>query len=326
MLTLPPDVHLRCPTMDDLDAVLHLMLIRDRAEYRETDMTEEHIRTFWQSPGFKMDTNAWAVTTHEGRVIGYASVWRPQPASIYTYLTVLPEFHGQGIRTSLLDVVERRARELVAETPLETRVTLNTHVAEVNEAYRTLFAQAGFSIARGSWRMEIEMHEPPPPPHWPQGIAMRPFVPGQDTRAVYEAQEEAFQDTWGHTPWDFSVWEHWYTKREGFDPTLWFLACEGQQIAGMCLCNYWIGDGFVDTLAVRRSWRRLGLGLALLHQSFGAFYQRQTRTVKLMVDAQNLTGATRLYERAGMHVTQLHSTYEKELRPGKELRTTTVTN
>jgi len=138
--------------------------------------------------------------------------------------------------------------------------------------------------------------------------------------------EEAFQDTWGHTPWDFSVWEHWYTKREGFDPTLWFLACEGQQIAGMCLCNYWIGDGFVDTLAVRRPWRRLGLGLALLHQSFGAFYQRQTRTVKLMVDSQNLTGATRLYERAGMHITQLYYTYEKELRPGKELRTTTVSD
>ncbi len=72
----------------------------------------------------------------------------------------------------------------------------------------------------------------------------------------------------------------------------------------------------------RRPWRKLGLGLALLHQSFYVFYQRQTRTVKLMVDSRNLTGATRLYERAGMHITQLFYTYEKELRSGQELGTT----
>ena len=82
--------------------------------------------------------------------------------------------------------------------------------------------------------------------------------------------------------------------------------------------------GFVDALGVRRPWRRSGLGLALLHQCFSAFYQRKTRTVKLMVDSRNLTGATRLYERAGMRVTQLHYTYEKELRPGKELRTQAI--
>lgn len=131
MLALPKDVQLRRPTMEDLDAVLNLMLIRDRAEYGEADMTEEHIRTFWRSPGFNIETNAWAVTTQDERMIGYASVWRPQPASIYTYLTVLPEFQGRGIRTFLLDVVERRARELLAETPSNTRVTLNTHVATV---------------------------------------------------------------------------------------------------------------------------------------------------------------------------------------------------
>jgi hypothetical protein len=37
------------------------------------------------------------------------------------------------------------------------------------------------------------------------------------------------------------------------------------------------------------------------------------------VDAQNLTGATRLYEAAGMRVDQAHDYYEKELRPGKEI-------
>jgi len=42
-----------------------------------------------------------------------------------------------------------------------------------------------------------------------------------------------------------------------------------------------------------------------------------------VVDAASLTNATRLYEKAGMHVTRQYDTYEKELRPGKSLATET---
>jgi mycothiol synthase len=83
--------------------------------------------------------------------------------------------------------------------------------------------------------------------------------------------------------------------------------------------------GWVDDLAVRRSWRRRGLGMALLHHSFGEFYRRGTRKVALEVDSQNLTGATRLYERAGMHATRQYDVYEKELRAGEELSTQSLT-
>ena len=42
-------------------------------------------------------------------------------------------------------------------------------------------------------------------------------------------------------------------------------------------------------------------------------------TSGLGVDAQNLTGALRLYESAGMHIDQAYDYYEKELRPGTEI-------
>ena len=45
-----------------------------------------------------------------------------------------------------------------------------------------------------------------------------------------------------------------------------------------------------------------GLGLALLRHGFGALYRRGDRQVFLDVDSENRTGATRLYERAGMRV------------------------
>jgi len=57
----------------------------------------------------------------------------------------------------------------------------------------------------------------------------------------------------------------------------------------------------------------------LLLQSFGEFYRRGTRRVGLGVDAASPTGATRLYERAGMRVSREFAVYEIELRPGRDL-------
>jgi mycothiol synthase len=44
--------------------------------------------------------------------------------------------------------------------------------------------------------------------------------------------------------------------------------------------------------------------------------------VELGVDSQNLTGATRLYEKAGMQIKRQYDQYEIELRPGRELSKT----
>ena len=65
--------------------------------------------------------------------------------------------------------------------------------------------------------------------------------------------------------------------------------------------------------------RRWGLGLALLRHAFVEFYARSKKQVGLGVDAQNLTGATLLYEKAGMRVRQQLVTYDLELRPGEEI-------
>jgi ribosomal protein S18 acetylase RimI-like enzyme len=100
---------------------------------------------------------------------------------------------------------------------------------------------------------------------------------------------------------------------------------DGEQIAGISLCGIEkTSDAWVQTLGVLRSWRRQGLALALLQHSFREFYKRGLHTVYLAVDAQSLTGATRLYERAGMHIVRQNDRYEKELRAGRELSTQMV--
>ena len=114
------------------------------------------------------------------------------------------------------------------------------------------------------------------------------------------------------------MWKHRDIESDKFDPSLWFIAWDGNQIAGYALNRDRNGNSWVGTLGVRRPWRKRGLGLALLYHSFGEFYRRGKRTISLGVDAANPTGATRLYQKAGMHVAAEYVTYEKELRPGRE--------
>jgi hypothetical protein len=55
--------------------------------------------------------------------------------------------------------------------------------------------------------------------------------------------------------------------------------------------------------------------MALLLMSFAGLRDAGFETVELGVDAESLTGATRLYERAGMHAARAWEVWEMELRP-----------
>ena len=77
--------------------------------------------------------------------------------------------------------------------------------------------------------------------------------------------------------------------------------------------------GWVRVLGVRRPWRRRGLGLALLIHSFAKLRQRGKQRAGLGVDSSSLTGATGLYEKAGMQVHRIYDSYEIEMRSGRDL-------
>ncbi len=321
--TLPEGYEVRRPTMDDVEAVSDLLNVCDTAEYGEPDITLDDLRTEWQAPTFHLDTDAWMVIAPGGKLVGYADMGQRQHAKIYAFVRVLPEYAGQGIGEHLLQLAEAWGRQHMTEADPQVRVTLNSWASFNNEVAQQRLERAGFEVIRRHWRMEIDMEAAPPKAEWPEGVTVRTFQPGMEQQ-VFEMIDTAFQDHWGHMPGNFEEWRHWTIERETFDPTLWFLAFEGEQIAGGSLCTTFMDIGWVDTLAVLRPWRRKGLGMALLLHSFGEFYRRGRRKVGLGVDSQNLTGAARLYERAGMHVARQYISYQKELRAGKELSTQTI--
>jgi len=185
---------------------------------------------------------------------------------------------------------------------------------------------AGYRIARHNFRMVIELEGPPSRPAIPEGISIRPFVRDQEGRALIRALREAFRDNWGYVDrgleMEYERWMHILDRDPDCDPApFWFIAVDGEEIAGLALCHPEMSEdpemAWVYVVGVRPAWRRRGIALALLQHSFGVLYQWGKRRVSLEVDAENPTGATRLYEKAGMQVERRHETFEKELRPGE---------
>ena len=318
---LGEDLTLRPVQWADVNAVAKLIYDVCEADGDTTvAVTPEEIENNWKSEGFNLERDAFLVETKDGHVVGFEEFENGKDHyQLYTDGYVHPEFKGLGIGTSLLRTIEVRAREDVKLAAPDLRVFIRSSIDNKDEQGHSLHKTEGYLPIRYQWRMEIKLQETPPAVTFPAGIELRPFVKEEHSAAVWQADNEAFRDHWGSHDSTFEEWSHRKFGKSDFDPTLWMIAWDGDQIAGYSQNRFRMGIGWIGTLGVRRPWRKMGLGLALLQHSFGEFYKRGTTTIGLGVDASNPTGATRLYQRAGMYVASEFATYEKELRAGRSL-------
>lgn len=178
-----------------------------------------------------------------------------------------------------------------------------------------LVAARGYRYFRSSFTMEIAL-DASSPVTLPDGIALRTYR-DEDEPVLRRGLNEAFDaDPFWHTV-SPSNFHEFYLGAHGYDPALWLLAWDGTELAGFSL-SYpeRSGDralGWIGTLGVRSPWRRRGLGGALLRSSFNALYDHGLRRVGLGVDAENATGALRLYQGAGMGRVRQNDNWDIEL-------------
>jgi len=285
----------------------------------------------WRAPDLDLLEDTRVIFNGEGRPVALGELWRLSNPPVHpTFMgRVDPEWEGQGLGSALLEWAQLRALESTAGVAPGQRITLRCsapqHYAPANE----LLENAGMQPVRSSWEMAIDLDRPPQASRFPEGIRVRAFDFPGEMEAVYRAEQEIFQDHWGFLPAPdergFARWRHHAFEERPFDPALWFVALDGERIVGLALCRPYAErnprQGWIMTLGVVRDWRRRGLGRALLQHAFGEFHRRGLRSVGLGVDADNLTGATQLYQAAGMRIERRFRTYEMELRPGVELQT-----
>jgi mycothiol synthase len=249
------------------------------------------------------------VAERDGRIVGYGDRWREAERD-RAWLDVVALPGEPETAEALLRELEARAAPDVDPGALAM-----TFVPEAEETLRGVVEAAGYELFRHSFRMARRLAGVDPPV-WPDGIRVTTYEPEHEA-LVHAGHQEAFADHWEHKHEPLEEWRKWLVEKPSFDPSLWFLAWDRDEVAGLSLCRVHAsgdaGHGFVSVLAVRRPWRRRGLATALLLHSFEEMERRGMHKASLGVDGENTTGAVRLYELAGMTIERRYDAYRKEL-------------
>ena len=317
----------------DLEALVTLINEADAVDKLERATTLPEMEHAMTCPTAHPETDcflAWAETPGDApRLVGYSDLSvRPgdpdQGAEgiIHTWGEVHPQWRRQGLGRRLLERSYRRAIEYLPQFKTE-RVYFQGTSRDARLGRRALYESFGMEPVRYTVNLVRPLGDDLPAVELPRGYRLRAFDPARDAETVWRVDDAAFRDHWGYTGATLEEFLHWI-RQPHFRPELWFLAEEkaSGRVVGLGLNlidDDWIArtgrqEGYVDTLAVLREHRRRGLGTALLVHSLHALRAAGMEAAHLHADAENLTGAMRLYERLGFRVRKTSIVYRKVMR------------
>lgn len=325
---LPDGFTSRPATVDDIPQVV-TMLNQTSGDNQPTYF-EADTHTEWSTPGFNIGNSIRLIFSKNQKLVGYIEVWDVDnpPVRLTIWGHVHPAYTRCGIGTYLMHWAEKRAIKAIQRCPKGVRFAYQCGCDRHHIGTQKLFEAMGLHYYRDSWDMEITLTREPLEVIQPDGFIIRPYRHPEEFRSIILANEEAFEDHYGYVKKSeeqhLEQWQHLIDTDPYFDPSVWFIAehIASGDIAGVSISRSraWNNPdkAYLGSLSVRRPYRRKGLASALLKYTFRQFWLRGAPTITLSVDADNVTGATELYKRAGMHVIRHLMMYEKELRVGVE--------
>ncbi len=264
-----------------------------------------------------------------GEVVGYSRVWWAVEGSGqwigFQMGNVLPDWRCKRIGSTLLSFNEERLLQIATqlkesgELPADAACLLDNFASSSETARINLLERRGYQAIRYAFEMVRPDLENIPDLPLPPEVEIRPVDPGH-LRMIWEASNEAFRDHWGYIPDPWEEFQSFLTDPD-YDPSLWRVAWQGDQIAGMVLSFidkdqneiYGHKRGYTENICVRRPWRKQGLAKALIASSLSALKERGMTEAGLGVDAENISGALHLYESMGYRVVKRSTIYRKPL-------------
>jgi mycothiol synthase len=218
---------------------------------------------------------------------------------------VRPEQRRRGIGRALLHWTEARSRQAADEWAGSEPHAITRWVSDTQVGAVALVKAEGYRQVRYGFMMVRTLSDPIPDAPLPDGLEIRPVVEA-DHRRIWDADTEAFRDHWDageRTEEDFVGW----FSTPGIDTSMWRVAWDGDEVAGSVMSMIFAEEnerlgvrrGWLEHISVRRPWRRRGLAAALIADSLRELRARGLDEAALGVDAENLSGALRLYESLG---------------------------
>lgn len=275
-------------------------------------------------PGFDLARDL-VLVERDGRLVAFARHHREveSDGTPVHWLTgaVDPDLRRRGIGRALLRRNLERARAVardIASEGLRPPVA-SAWLAESEVGAIALLRQAGFEPVRWFFEMVRPSLDDLPSVELPAGLELRP-VTRAAVRQVLEADSEAFRDHWGHTELTEADLVAVLDDPDT-DLDLWQVAWDGDEVAGVVIAvvreaeNRLLGRrrGWLDSVGVRRPWRRRGLATALMVRAMEALRARGIEEAALGVDADNPSGALGLYERLGFRRAMRFAVYRRPL-------------
>lgn len=235
------------------------------------------------------------------------------------WFRVNPQTQGHNLETQILEWGEQRMGEVGRERNVKVKVLSGGHSDNVERI--ALLESCGFKIEQYFLTMERTLTKPIPKAKWPEGFTLKHIDNEADAEAWAEMFNQTSIDHWNHQ--DITVES---VKNKLNDPkyqpelSLVAVAPDGT-FAAFCNCqihpenNELNGrkDGLIYMLVTRRGFRKRGLGRGILLSALKLWKAEGMEMPMLYVDADNLLGATRLYESVGFGRVDTHIAYQKEI-------------
>jgi len=232
---------------------------------------------------------------------------------------VHPSYRGRGLGGELLDWAEQTAVPLHDDRFPGRPLSLSGGCLSRNAGAVALHEQRGYQPVRWFHSMTRDLSAAIPAAMIPAGVEISGYAPERAEHALL-VRNESFRDHWESTETSTQSWAR-FLASPAFRPGLSFLAYEGSEPLGMLISrehdayNRATGhrDLHIALVGTRAAGRKRGIATALLMTAMSAARAEGYDQASLGVDADSLTGAVRLYERAGFTVALTWTAYRKQL-------------
>jgi len=321
---LPGLVFRRFRGADDWNAVADVMRAAHLFDGDDYAPTADNLRVEAEhQTGFELDRDL-LLGEIDGQVVavaqGVATIRADRPVHQISG-SVDPAWRRRGIGRAMLDWNERRARALGAADPTYggRDAAIGSWLGDKEHGAIALFERAGYVPERYGFAMIRRTLDDVVELPLPAGLELRPVRP-EDHRAIWAADAEAFLDHPEHRRQDEQDFIALFAEPE-LDTSLWRVAWDGDEVAGAVLTWIWRSEnavlgvqrGWLERISTRRSWRRQGLGRALISSALVGLREAGMSDAMLGVDAENPSGAVALYESAGFEIKDRAASYRKPL-------------